>query len=154
MSQPLAQTLLGFVDQAVWANQRWMAFVYGRPEPDVRPRELLSHIMLSERVWFERVEGRPDATAGTFPLLGESELRRGFAENAEVYRRLIRTRLEDDTPFRRASGVEYHARVRDVIQHLITHGYHHRGQLAAYYARSGVAYPSTDHIDHLVEMRL
>jgi len=154
MSQPLTQMLLGLVDQAVWANQRWMEFVYSRPDPEVRPRELLSHIMLAERVWFERVEGRPNATANTFPLLSESELLQGFAENAEVYRRLIQARLEDDIPFRRASGVEYHARVRDVIQHLLTHGYHHRGQLAAHYARGGVEYPATDHIDYLIEKRL
>ncbi len=150
----MPETLLGLVDQSIWANQRWMEFVHSRPDPEARPRELLSHIMLAERVWFERVEGQPNATAGTFPLLGESELLRGFAENAEVYRRLIRTRLEDDIPFRRASGVEYHARVRDVIQHLLTHGFHHRGQLAAHYARSGLEYPGTDHIDYLVEKRL
>lgn len=153
MSQPLTQILLGFVDQSVWANQRWMEFVHARPDPEVRPRELLAHIMLSERVWFERVEGQ-QRTLRTFPVLSEPELLEGFAENADTYRRLIGTRLEDDIPFRRASGVEYHARVRDVIQHLLTHGYHHRGQLAAHYARSGVEYPSTDHIDYLVKKRL
>jgi uncharacterized damage-inducible protein DinB len=60
----------------------------------------------------------------------------------------------DDIQFRRATGVEYHARVLDIIYHLLTHGYHHRGQLAAHYARAGIKYPNTDHINFLVEKKL
>ena len=148
-----AETLLRLVDQSVWANRLWTEFVHSQPDPEARPRELLAHIMLGERVWFERVEGQQRTTT-TFVLLSRADLIQGFADNAEVFRRLIATRLEDDIPFRRASGVEYHARVMDIIHHLLTHGYHHRGQLAAHYARSGMTYPETDHIDYLVGNRL
>ena len=148
-----AETLLRLVDQSVWANRLWTEFVHSQPDPEARPRELLAHIMLGERGWFERVEGQQRTTT-TFVLLSRADLIQGFADNAEVFRRLIATRLEDDIPFRRASGVEYHARVMDIIHHLLTHGYHHRGQLAAHYARRGMTYPGTDHIDYLVENRL
>ena len=145
--------LLRLVEQSEWANRRWVEFVYSQSDPEVRPRELLAHIMVGERVWFERIDG-PQSATPTVSLLSEAELVRGFQENSETYRRLIGSRLEDVVDFRRASGEEYHARVVDILYHLFTHGYHHRGQLAAHYARSGVTYPNTDHINFLLVNKL
>lgn len=82
------------------------------------------------------------------------ELVRGFTGNAETVRRLIDSRLEEVIHFRRATGEEYHGTVADIICHLVTHGYHHRGQLAAHFARRGVDYPNTDYIDFLIVNRL
>jgi uncharacterized damage-inducible protein DinB len=151
--KPLAAELLRLVEQSVWANREWIDFVHARPDAEPRPRELLSHVMLGERVWFERVEGE-QTTQTTFPLLTREELVRGIEENRATFRRLIATRLDDVVHFRRASGEAYHARVVDIIYHLLTHGYHHRGQLAAHYARTGVPYPNTDHINFLIVNRL
>ena len=145
--------LLRLVEQSVWANHHWVELVYSQSDPEARPRELLAHLMVGERAWFERIEGQQKTTA-MFPLMSKSELLRGFADNAEVFRRLIGSRLEDVVHFRRATGEEYHARVADIIHHLVTHGYHHRGQLAAHFARSGIHYPNTDYINFLIENRL
>ena len=41
-----------------------------------------------------------------------------------------------------------------VMLRVETHGYHHRGQLATHYARQGVEYPNTDHINWLIVERL
>lgn len=153
LQHPLTRALLRLVDQSVWANRLWTEFVYAEQEPEVRPRELLAHIMVGERIWFERI-AEQQHTSATFPLLSKADLLQGFTENAQVFRRLIATRLADDIQFRRATGVEYHAPVIEIIHHLLTHGYHHRGQLAAHYARSGVDYPNTDHINYLVENKL
>jgi len=84
----------------------------------------------------------------------KQDLIRGFAQTAEAFRRLIATRLGDDIQFRRATGVEYHARVIDIIHQLLTHGYQHRRQLASHYARTGAEYPNTDHINFLIEKKL
>jgi uncharacterized damage-inducible protein DinB len=149
----LARELLRSVEQSLWANRRWIEFVHSQPDPETRPRELLSHVMLGERVWFERIEGE-QRTQTTFPVLDEEALLAGLDENRSTYEALIATRLEDVIHFRRATGEEYHARVVDIVEHLLTHGYHHRGQLAAHYARKGVPYPSTDHIDFLIQNRL
>jgi uncharacterized damage-inducible protein DinB len=141
------------VDHSLWANLQWVECVYGQADPEVRPRELLGHLMVGERAWFERIEGAQRTTV-MFPLLTRQELAQGFAENAESSRRLIDSHLEDVIHFRRATGEEYHARVADIILHLITHGYHHRGQLAAHFSRSGASYPNTDHINFLIRNRL
>jgi uncharacterized damage-inducible protein DinB len=140
------------VEQSLWANRQWVEFVYSQPDSEVRPRELLAHLMVGERVWFERIAGQQRTTT-MFPLMSKDELILGFTENAETLRQLS-SRLEDVIHFRRGTGEEYHARVEDIIQHLLTHGYHHRGQLAAHYAPSRIKYPNTDHINFLIENRL
>ncbi len=150
---PLTRELLRLVEQSLWANRRWIEFVYSQPDPETRPRELLGHVVAGECVWFERIEGE-QKTQSAFPVLTREELLRGLEENRRTFERLIVTRLEDVVHFRRASGEEYHAQVLDIIHHLLTHGYHHRGQLAAHYARKGVTYPSTDHIDFLIQNEL
>jgi uncharacterized damage-inducible protein DinB len=142
--------LLRLLEQSMWANRAWIDFVYSQPEPESRPLELLSHIMLGERVWFERIDGE-QTTKSFFHQLSKEDLQRGLEENRRTYERLIAGRLEDDISFRRGSGEQYHARVIDIVHHLLTHGYHHRGQLAVHYARKGVKYPNTDHINWLYE---
>jgi uncharacterized damage-inducible protein DinB len=149
----VAQDLPKLVAQSQWANSRWVEVVYAQATEDAKPRELLAHIMLSERVWFERIAGQ-QVTTTTFSALTRDELLRGFEENVATYRQLIGSRLHDVIHFRRGTGEEYHATVADIIYHLITHGYHHRGQLAAHYSRAGVPYPSVDHIDYLIQNRL
>jgi uncharacterized damage-inducible protein DinB len=149
----LSRELLRWVDHSLWANLKWVEFAHAQPDPDARARELLAHIMVGERVWFERIEGEQRSTA-VFRVLPREMLIEGFLENAKTYRKLIGGDRDRVIQFRRASGEEYHARVLDVILHLLTHGYHHRGQLAAIYARSRIEYPSTDHIDFLMANRL
>ncbi len=148
-----AQDLLKLVAQSQWANAKWVEVVYAQTTQDARPRELIAHIMLSERVWFERIAGQ-QVTTTTFSVLTKDELLRGFTENVATYHQLIGSRLHDVVPFRRGTGEEYHATVGDIIYHLVAHGYHHRGQLAAHYSHAGVAYPSVDHIDYLIQNQL
>jgi len=147
---PLTRELLRLVEHSIWANRQWIEFVYSQPNLETRPHELVCHLMVSERVWFERIAGE-QKTQTTFPVLAKEDIHRGLEENRQTFQRLIATGLEDVIHFRRGSGEEYHARVVDIIHHLLTHGYHHRGQLAAHYARKGAAYPNTDHIDFLIQ---
>jgi uncharacterized damage-inducible protein DinB len=149
----LTRELRLLVEHSLWANRQWIEFIFSQSDPETRPRELLAHLMIGERVWFERISGE-QKTRTMFPVLSKDELLRGLDENRQIFLALIATRLEDVIEFRRATGEEYHARVIDIIHHLLTHGYHHRGQLAAHYARKGVRYPNTDHINFLIENKL
>jgi uncharacterized damage-inducible protein DinB len=150
---PLTKELLRLVDQSVWANRQWIEYVYSQPDPETRPRELLSHVVVSEEVWFDRIEGEPEIQT-TFAIRSKAELLLRLEENRRTFQRLIAERLEDVVHFRRASGEEYDARGVDVLHQVLTHGYHHRGQIAAHYAQKGASYPNTDHINYLIENRL
>lgn len=148
-----AQDLLKLVAQGNWANAKWVDVVYGQATLGPRAHEVLAQILMGERIWFGRIAGQPVTTIA-FPELTREELLRGFAENAVTYRDLIASRLSDVIHFRRASGEEYYASVADILYHLVTHGYHHRGQLTALCARAGIPYPTVDHIDYLMQNRL
>ena len=141
--------LLRLVEHSVWANLQWIEFVYSQPDQEARPQELLGHVIIGERIWFERIDGG-QKTQTYFPVLAKEELIRILKENRETFQKLIATDLENVIHFKRGSGEEYHARVADIIHQILTHGYHHRGQLAAHYARKGVTYPNTDHINFLI----
>jgi len=149
----MAHDFRRLIEQSLWANLRWVELVYGKPVPETRPRELLGHLMVGERAWLERIEGEQKTTA-MFPQLDKDELVRGFGENAEALRRLVDARPDDVVHFRRATGEAYHARILDIVAHLVTHGYHHRGQIAAHFARGGVSYPNTDYINFLIQNNL
>ena len=129
------------LDQSLWANRRWVEFVHAQPDAERRPRELLGHIMAAERIWFERILGERKTT-DAFPVLEKDELLRALDENRATCASLIATRLDQVFHFRRATGEEGDARVIDVIHHLVTHGYHHRGQLSVYLRVSGVPAPA------------
>ncbi len=150
---PLQTELHRLVHQSLWANREWIEFVYTQPDTDTRPKQLVGHIVAGERIWFDRVLNEQRA-GEAFPVLGKQELLRDLEATHRIYRELIDGRLEEDIRFTRASGEQYHASVADIIHHLLTHGYHHRGQLAAYYARKGVKYPNTDHIHYLLVNQL
>ena len=145
--------LLCLVQQASWANRKWVEFVYSRTDAETRPKELLCHLMCAERVWFERIYGELK-TQATFFVMDKEELLKAFNENEQTFQVLISTKLGKVIQFKRFTGEEYHSKVIDIIYHLLTHGYHHRGQLAAYYARKGSKYPNTDHINYLFENKL
>ena len=149
----LEAELLRLVEHSIWANRQWVDFVYSRQDSETRPRELLGHLMVGERVWFERVTGE-QKTREMFPVLGKEELLQGFEENRRTLQDLIAARLTDVIDFKRGAGEEYHARAADILYHLLTHGYHHRGQLAAHYAKMGVEYPNTDHIHFLIKNKI
>jgi len=149
----LTTELLRLADQAFWANCQWIEFVYSHADPETRPRELLGHILFGERIWFERIEGE-QKTQTFFPVLTKEELLKGLEDNRRTYQNLVESRPEDVIHFTRGTGEKYHARVTDIIHHLLTHGYHHRGQLAAHYGRKGVPFPNTDHINFLLQNEL
>src|SRR5262245_47307612 len=101
-SQLLVKELLRLVDHSVWANRSWINHVYSQPDLDEHPRLLLAHIVLGERVWFERVSGE-QMTRDTFPALEKRELLRLLDENQRTYLNLIPAQLNDVVDFKRAS---------------------------------------------------
>ena len=145
--------LLRLVEQSIWANLQWIEFVYSQLAPETRPKELLGHIIIGEKIWFERIDGA-QKTQTFFPVLTKDELLLNIEKNRKTFLRLIEENLEDIIHFKRGSGEEYQARVIDIIHQVLTHGYHHRGQLALHYAKKGLKYPNTDHINFLIVSKL
>lgn len=67
-NQLLEQELLKLVNHSVWANSKWVKFVYSQTNPETRPRELLGHLVVGALIWFERIEGQ-QKTNIFFPVM-------------------------------------------------------------------------------------
>lgn len=110
--------------------------------------DTLNHVYLAELVWFERVNGNPDARladlmvpadpnalALAWPGLHSQWLewagRRGAAE------------WNEPCPFRTAKG-EAKLPYWQILLHVVNHGSYHRGQFTTLLRQSGITPPGTD----------
>ena len=138
-------TLKGLVAHANWANRLWLEIVASRANNDEYLRRLISHIYLAEQAWFQRIfaeEVRPDV----FSTLECDELRQMADRHAGRYAEVLATDLSRVIAYRRFNGDPYESSVLDILNHVITHGAHHRGQMAAYASRVEIAPPDTSYI--------
>lgn len=120
------------VDHMEWADARALEMVRGTG--DGRARELLAHVLATERVWMTRIRTGDSSHLEIWPDLdlGACETRR--RENVAAYRRLLGSiepgDLDGEIEYRNSSGVEFATPLGEILTHVALHGSHHRGQIA------------------------
>lgn len=113
----------------------------------------ISHILVGERAWFQRIAG-VDPDPEIWLTLRLDALREVQAVHERTYNEFLRGDLERIVSYTRFTGERYASPVGDILAHLVTHGAHHRGQLAAYVARTGARAANTDFIQFCLSHRL
>ena len=136
------------VQHCVWANESWIGFLDERASyPYAITR--MSHILLGERAWFQRIAGaEPDRQV--WQALTVEELRALQRRHEATYHDLLEGGLERVVPFTRFTGEQYQLPVADILVHLATHGAHHRGQIAAYVSSVGLRPVNTDFVQFCI----
>ena len=128
-----------------WANEIWLDAVFTQASGDEYMTRTISHIFLAEQAWFQRIyaeEVRPDV----FSTLAQDELRSMAARHGNRYNDLLGTDLSRVISYRKFNGEPMESTVLDILNHLVTHGSHHRGQLAVHASRNGLKPPDTAYI--------
>ena len=135
------------VDHTLWSTLQWSARIaeVGWHE---RPAGLLSHIVLGEGMWLDRIERRR-LNGAIFTVLVQNELEDAARRQADQAHRLLRDRETKRIAYTRLSGESGEASVAEIIVHTITHGFHHRGQIASWFAQQQLPYPTVDLIQFL-----
>lgn len=131
------------VKQTIWGNGELIEPVYSQPDPE--PRKLLSHIHHAESVWFERIAGEM-VTTDIWRILDREELEGIRAAHAQTYKDLLAGDLHRVVAYRQFTGEDHQSPIAEILLHLITHGFHHRGQIAMLLSIAGIAPPRTDFI--------
>ncbi len=133
------------VSYTQWANHTWLDFVREHCAEDEYLRMMISHIYLAEQVWFQRIYGeavRPDV----FSTLDLSEL----AHMADFHESRYAEQLAGDllrvVRYAKFDGESMQSSIVDMLNHVVTHGSHHRGQMATHVSRSGLKPPETSFI--------
>lgn len=147
-----------------WVNRRFYGLVAGLPEAEQKRdrgaffrsiHNTLNHLLVVDRLWLDRLEGRSNDIAGLDTVLHD-ELGPLAAERAAVDERLIAyvdgldaATLAKPLRYRFISGAEAETPLHLVLITLFNHQTHHRGQIHALLTQLGVRPPDSDIIDYL-----
>ncbi|MEQ9199021.1 MAG: DinB family protein, partial [Rhodospirillales bacterium] len=117
----------------------------------------LNHILVGDRIWISRIEGRDSGISRLDEILYD-DLDSLWSARESFDETIINTlldmkpgRLESDLSYRTTSGLACVTPLRLVIGHLFNHATHHRGQAHGLLSQTAVAPPVLDLIYFLRE---
>lgn len=129
-----------------WANRTWLDFVYSHAASDDYLTMMISHIYLAEQVWFQRAYCGP-TRSDVFSTLTKAELEEMAPLHKDRYTEQLESDLSRIVSYTKLNGEPQASQMLDILNHIITHGAHHRGQMAAYASKSGLKPPDTSYIN-------
>ncbi|NUM53625.1 MAG: hypothetical protein HUU46_08280 [Candidatus Hydrogenedentes bacterium] len=128
-----------------WANRTWLDFVHAHAAKDDFLTMTISHIYLAEQIWFQRIYGE-ELRGDVFSTLTKPELEAIASRVKERYAEQLESDLHRVLRYTRLNGEAMESVVLDILNHLVTHGSHHRGQMARHAAQGGLKPPETSFI--------
>ena len=136
--------LTKLIDHCMWANEAWIGFVEDNFGSDDYLLTRMSHILLGQQAWFQRIAGEePDRQV--WKTMRVPELRALHEKHSGIYESVL-CETNRVVAYRRFTGEEYQSPVADILLHLTLHGTHHRGQMSTYASGKGVKPIITDFI--------
>ena len=139
-----------------WANReqlRVLSSLASPPEPAVK---LLSHIIAAQWLWFDRLQNNPPRTA-VWPENDLSHCATQLLELDSLWRSYLGRISEADLAglcsYTNSRGDAFTSNVIDILNQLILHAAHHRGQISLEIRRAGDVPAPVDYI-HAVRKEL
>ena len=130
-----------------WGNRLWLDYVHADAPNDEYLTKTISHIYCAERIWFQRIYDETLDT-GIFETLPKKELE-AIATRAEArYAEALKADLTHVFHYRKLNGEPMASTLLDILHHLITHGSHHRGQMARHAAQNDLNPPESSYIGY------
>ena len=134
-----------------WANRKILHALIQTPSLDERSRQIMVHLLMSQKVWLTRLQGKDTSALSIWPgpaALGECESL--LEENDQGYQQFLTglpaERLGEVVSYRTSTGSDFHTAVADILTQVLLHGSYHRGQLAIALKQQGTSPPATDYI--------
>lgn len=142
-----------------WANRRLFGAAAALPDDRFREERgaffgslcgTLNHLLVADRVWLDRIEGRAPAPVALDAILHErfDALREARAAEDERLLRVVSALEEDrlDRPFayRNLKGEAVELPFAPVLVHVFNHQTHHRGQAHTLLSQFGLSAPPLD----------
>jgi uncharacterized damage-inducible protein DinB len=131
-----------------WANKEVLASLQKIAAP-ARSVSLLAHILSAERLWLERIEGRPQ-TLPVWPDFTLQQCENEIGDISRQYERFLRGKNDDTltekVTYTNSKGESFTSEVQDILMHVIMHSAYHRGQIALDMRAAGFEPAYTDFI--------
>ncbi len=129
-----------------WANRSMLEALEALRAPPERAVRLLAHVLAAERLWWTRLRGEaPPAVWPEHDLARcRVELERLDADWGAVLGALDPGRLDSRVGYVNSRGERWENAVEDVLDHVLLHSSHHRGQIAYELRAAGHEPPYVD----------
>jgi uncharacterized damage-inducible protein DinB len=121
-----------------------------KSEPLVRAGRLIAHLATAQRVWLSRVKGDGEEPAVLWPVwprVGGLRLVRDASDAwLDFLERLPQAELDREVHYRNTRGIPFTIRLDRILQHVVNHGTHHRGQVLEAFRHLDIPRPVLDFI--------
>lgn len=138
-----------------WANRRLIVAL--KSAKSVRSLELLAHLLVTEKEYYERLFGKDSTGFDFFPRLSIEECGQLARETSGNYEKLLRRFDEDGldlyTRYKTSEGVEHENNFRELLTHVLFHSSIHRGNIILKLREDGFEPPKIDYIIYLRETK-
>lgn len=133
-----------------WASDRVLDTMQTAEVVPERARELFSHLLRAQDVWYGRVEGTEHADLDFWMTESLSACNERLNASTKRWQSVLDDRAEEslDQPiaYTNSKGTHFETPLRDVLTHVVNHGTHHRAQIALVLREADIAPPATDYI--------
>lgn len=138
-----------------WANRRILVAVKGSGSE--RSLQILTHLLITEKEYYERLYGKDSTGVDFWPVLTAEECGVLAREAAEAYEKLLRRFDEDGleirAKYRTSGGIPFENTFRELLTHVLTHSSIHRGNIMLKLREEGFEPPKIDYIIYLRETK-
>lgn len=137
------------IRQMHWANTQVIAWLGDQAGDTAWITGQLSHILRAEGIWLERAHGRIHPERNTFVPYFRNQMPGLNDANRDGWLAQVRQgRLDREIDYHLFDGSPARTSLQDIILHVSTHGFHHRGQIAARITAMGLPQPPTTFITY------
>ncbi len=138
-----------------WANRRIVVAL--KDSPSERSVEILAHLLITEKEYYERLYGKNSTGFDFWPELTLEDCGTLARESAEDYEQLLR-RFDDEgldirANYHSSEGIPYENTFRELLTHVLTHSSIHRGNIILKLREAGSTPPKIDYIIYLRETK-
>jgi uncharacterized damage-inducible protein DinB len=138
-----------------WANRRIVVAL--KNIASERSRQILAHLLITEKEYYERLYGKDSTGFDFWPDLTLDECGTLARETAEAYEKLLRrfddAGLDIRARYRTSEGVRHENTFRELLTHVILHSSIHRGNIMLKIREDGFEPPKIDYIIYLRETK-
>jgi uncharacterized damage-inducible protein DinB len=138
-----------------WANRRMIVSL--KENTSQRGLEILAHLLITEKEYFERLYGKDSTGFDFWPEMTVQECSALAKDNASRYEKLLK-RFDDEAigfyvKYKTSEGIPYENTFREMLSHVLIHSSTHRGNIMLKLREEGFQPPTIDYIIYLRETK-
>lgn len=132
-----------------WANESLFAVIRADPDFPERGKSIFSHLLLSQKAWFERMQGASPSQP-FWQDLSLEQMEELITTTGHDWREYVAVvpqhQFRSLVSYTNSKGESFANTALDIMAHLLNHSSHHRAQIVQLIRQSGHQPPMLDYI--------